>query len=94
MFINQIVSLLSVCSRIQVYVCICVNVLVILDVIVHIIYVWIWKITGRYGYNNVDTYEYNMCKYPHLSGTLRNTSFRICVVPVVVFFFSCVFDGN
>ena len=66
MFINQIVSLLSLCSRI--YVCICVNVLVILDVIVHIIYVWMWKITGRYWYNTFATYEYNMCKYPHISG--------------------------
>ena len=68
MFINQIVSLLSLCSRI--YVCMFVFVLMflILDVIVHIIYVWIWKITGRYRYNNFETYEYNMCKYPHISG--------------------------
>ena len=68
MFINQIVSLLSLCPRI--YVCICVFVLMflILDVIVHIIYVWMWKITERYRYNNFDTYEYNMCKYPRFSG--------------------------
>ncbi len=61
MFINQIVSLLSLCSRI--YVCICVFVLMFLflDVIVHIIYVWMWKITGRYSDNDFATYEYNMC---------------------------------
>ena len=68
MFINQIVSLLSLCPRLCLYLCICVNVLVILDVIVHIIYVWIWKIKVRYNYNNFDTYEYNMCKYPRFSG--------------------------